>query len=539
MDPRRYNKHRFDSRARWPISSPRIISTTRPIITGVTSFSITRLLNASRYHPLMTEPATSYSQSSTCSPRTRSSKRKWPQRRAALTSRPTPRASISPAGCATRLKVQSASKHQPQAARALVRWKARVRTTSSSSTRLSGACRPSSSCLVTRTSSKREMRRRLERRLKILNTSAHLDLWRFLVQRDIRDPKIKPAPPNAQVRAAKGSSDPAPTPTGYAPDGSLASPRSGKKPLREALSQKLANLRKDKSGAMADPSSGVDPKSPAPAGANPNQLSAHALMYLPPLTVHLLNSYYDNANTSNKLLSSYLKHYVANPLQQARDEPDEEEKGILASMRERPLAHRRVDARRHVRGRPACVADLDRRMRHRCWWCCVCWSGRAQDGRSRRKSGRQRCRWRRWSCARGEVVPSAAVLSAAWRVRRPQSAIACTFKTMLRSSALSSMRWRCGSPTYHCLPARPYAHGRRVSLSLWTTAMIRQMMGVRKARRKELLQMVSASARRRSRRRWYQPPRPSRSRRQDRSRLPTRRRIMERRRGPSRRRDRL
>ena len=185
---------------------------------------------------------------------------------------------------------------------------------------------------------KREMRRRLERRLKILNTSAHLDLWRFLVQRDIRDPKIKPAPPNAQVRAAKGSSDPAPTPTGYAPDGSLASPRSGKKPLREALSQKLANLRKDKSGAMADPSSGVDPKSPAPAGANPNQLSAHALMYLPPLTVHLLNSYYDNANTSNKLLSSYLKHYVANPLQQSQDEPDEEEKGILASMRERGLS---------------------------------------------------------------------------------------------------------------------------------------------------------------------------------------------------------
>ena len=44
---------------------------------------------------------------------------------------------------------------------------------------------------------RRLVQERLER-MKILKTSAHLDLWRFLVQRDVRDPKIKPAPPNAQ-----------------------------------------------------------------------------------------------------------------------------------------------------------------------------------------------------------------------------------------------------------------------------------------------------------------------------------------------------
>ena len=37
-------------------------------------------------------------------------------------------------------------------------------------------------------------------------------------------------------------------------------------------------------------------------------------MYLPPLTVHLLNSYYDNSNTSNRMLASYLEHYVAQPI---------------------------------------------------------------------------------------------------------------------------------------------------------------------------------------------------------------------------------
>ena len=44
---------------------------------------------------------------------------------------------------------------------------------------------------------------------------------------------------------------------------------------------------------------------------------------MPPLTVHLLNSYYDNANTSNKLLSSYLNHYVATPVLQHGSTQDE------------------------------------------------------------------------------------------------------------------------------------------------------------------------------------------------------------------------
>ena len=48
--------------------------------------------------------------------------------------------------------------------------------------------------------------------------------------------------------------------------------------------------------------------------AAPPQLKNDALMYLPPLTVHLLNSYYDNSNTSNRMLASYLQHYVANPI---------------------------------------------------------------------------------------------------------------------------------------------------------------------------------------------------------------------------------
>ena len=65
---------------------------------------------------------------------------------------------------------------------------------------------------------RRLVQERLER-MKILKTSAHLDLWRFLVQRDVRDPKIKPAPPNAQVRAPQRQRSSAADPIGGAATG--------------------------------------------------------------------------------------------------------------------------------------------------------------------------------------------------------------------------------------------------------------------------------------------------------------------------------
>ena len=87
-------------------------------------------------------------------------------------------------------------------------------------------------------------------------------------QRDIRDPKIKPAPPNAQVRAEQGGGG----------AGGGGGSRIGKRPLRDALRRR---------GAGASSAGGAEPSSPYSrdlVGVAPAQLSAHALMYLPPLT---------------------------------------------------------------------------------------------------------------------------------------------------------------------------------------------------------------------------------------------------------------
>lgn len=194
---------------------------------------------------------------------------------------------------------------------------------------------------------RRLVQERLER-MKILKTSAHLDLWRFLVQRDVRDPKIKPAPPNAQVRAPQRQRSSAADPIGGGGhrhtgsgglggggsrglgDGASGSPKTDPPSSpRNAIRQKLGSLRKlggssNSLATLGEPvvASASGGESVGGAGgaqqpgtpSAPPQLKNDALMYLPPLTVHLLNSYYDNSNTSNRMLASYLEHYVAQPI---------------------------------------------------------------------------------------------------------------------------------------------------------------------------------------------------------------------------------
>jgi len=176
---------------------------------------------------------------------------------------------------------------------------------------------------------RREVKWRHER-LRILKSSVHLDLWRFLVQRDLREEQARPplptnacirpdAPANATHRRGVRSGVHVPR-VGALPSALTAteevSPPSDRKRVRSLTAgqprRSLSVLRRQgsergrliRSKDVAGAPDRHDNTDSAPI------LSAHALMYLPPLTVYLLHSNHRDTpkNCSSKMLESHTKH---------------------------------------------------------------------------------------------------------------------------------------------------------------------------------------------------------------------------------------
>ena len=170
---------------------------------------------------------------------------------------------------------------------------------------------------------RREVKWRHER-LRILKSSVHLDLWRFLVQRDLREEQARPplpanaciradGPANAtQCRSARSGAPPVPRAGALpsAPTATEASHSSDRKrfaagghrrPLSVIRRQGSLGGRLVRSKGVAGASGGHDGSNSAP------KLSAHALMYLPPLTVYLLHANPRDRpnNCSSKMLESH------------------------------------------------------------------------------------------------------------------------------------------------------------------------------------------------------------------------------------------
>ena len=136
-----------------------------------------------------------------------------------------------------------------------------------------------------------------------------LDLWRFLVQRDVREKAVHAKPRNAHVRAASPENADAAEASMSGAGGSRKPRLSKRKQLaRLTLSNSGKERKKDKRGLLRE--SSLEDTSRFVL------LSDDSPMYLPPLTTALLTMYCESAQVSNKMMDSYLEQHVQAPLRQ-------------------------------------------------------------------------------------------------------------------------------------------------------------------------------------------------------------------------------